>query len=141
MSDRIDSQLKQRLLPVIESQKFMHHLGVEITALQEGLCEMTLDYKEDLSQQNGFFHGGVIGTLADNAAGAAGATVMTSGENCLTAEYKLNFLSPAKGDKLVAIAKILKSGRSLKVAETNIYSVQGETRKHCAVALVTLIAV
>lgn len=141
MSDRIDEALKKRLLPVFESQKFMHHLGVEITALEEGLCEMTLDYKEEWSQHNGFFHGGVVGTLADNSAGAAAATLMADGENCLTAEYKLNLLAPAKGEKLVAVAKILKSGRSLKVAETNVYSVQGETRKHCAVALVTLIAV
>lgn len=141
MSNRIDEALKNRMLPVFESQKFMHHLGVEITALEEGLCELTLAYKDEWTQHNGFFHGGVIGTLADNSAGAAAATLMADGENCLTAEYKLNLLAPAKGEKLVAVAKILKSGRSLKVAEANVYSVQGETRKHCAVALVTLIAV
>ncbi|MEP5700805.1 MAG: PaaI family thioesterase, partial [Sneathiella sp.] len=92
------------------------------------------------SQHNGFFHGGVIGTLADNAAGAAAATLMQAGENCLTTEYKLNLLAPAKGDKIVAVSKIIKSGRSLKVAESNVYSMTGTEKKHCATALVTLVA-
>ncbi|MEP3244735.1 MAG: PaaI family thioesterase [Sneathiella sp.] len=140
MSDGLDQTLLARLLPIFESQKFMHHLGVEITALSEGACEMTLDYRDSWSQHNGFFHGGVIGTLADNAAGAAAATLMQAGENCLTTEYKLNLLAPAKGDKIVAVSKIIKSGRSLKVAESNVYSMTGTEKKHCATALVTLVA-
>ena len=140
MSVRLDQDLADRLMPIFESQKFMHYLGVRITGLAEGICEMTLDYHENWSQHNGFFHGGVIGTLADNAEGAAAATLMMEGENCLTAEYKLNLLAPAKGEKMVAEARIIKSGRSLKVAESNVYSLTGSEKKLCATALVTLVA-
>ena len=65
---------------------------------------------------------------------------MMEGENCLTAEYKLNLLAPAKGEKMVAEARIIKSGRSLKVAESNVYSLTGSEKKLCATALVTLVA-
>lgn len=131
----------KHLMPIFESQKFMHHLGVEISELAEGFCEMTLDYKDSWSQQDGFFHGGVVGALADNAAGAAAATLLKTGENCLTAEYKINLLAPAKGERMIATGKIIKSGRSLKVAESNVYVVNGSERRHCATALVTLIGI
>ncbi len=130
----------KHLMPIFESQKFIHHLGVEIIDLDEGYCEMALDYQESWSQQNGFFHGGIVGTMADNVAGAAAATLLKQGENCLTAEYKINLLAPAKGDRIVAVGKILKSGRSLKVAESNVYVINGSERKHCATALITLVA-
>lgn len=127
------------LMALFESQKFIHHLGVEVTELSEGYCEMTLEYDERWSQQNGYFHGGVVGTLADNVAGAAAATLMEGQGNCLTSEYKINLLTPAKGERMIATGKIIKSGRSLKVAESNIYVMNGSERCHCATALVTLV--
>ncbi len=138
---KIDQDLYDRLKPIIESQKFLSHLGVEITELSVGYGEITLNYDERWSQQNGFFHGGVVGTLADNSAGLAGTTTMPEGSNCLTAEYKLNLLAPAKGDRLIARAKVIKSGRTLVVAESNIYSQTGTEERHVATALVTLVAV
>ncbi|MFT6556556.1 PaaI family thioesterase [Sneathiella sp.] len=136
----LDPRLLARILPIFESQKLMHHLGVEITALSEGYCDLTLGYHERWSQHDGYFHGGIIGTLADTAAGVAATTLMSEDENCLTAEYKLNFLTPASGEAIVAKSKIIKSGRSLKIAESNIYSIGNGEQKHCATALVTLIA-
>lgn len=127
------------LMAIFDDQKFIHHLGVEISQLSEGYCEMTLDYDERWSQQYGYFHGGVIGTLADNVAGAAAATLMEGQGNCLTSEYKINLLTPAKGERIIATGKIIKSGRSLKVVESNVYVMNGSERHHCATALVTLI--
>lgn len=129
----------KHLMTFFDSQKFIHHLGVEISDLSEGYCEMTLDYDDRWSQQNGFFHGGVIGTLADTVAGAAAATMMAEQGNCVTSEYKINLLTPAKGERMIATGKIIKSGRSLKVVESNVYVMNGSERRHCATALVTLV--
>ena len=73
---KTDTALYERLRPVIDNQKFLQHLGVHIDGLQNGSCEISLEYDDRWSQQNGYFHGGIIGTLADNAAGLASATTM-----------------------------------------------------------------
>lgn len=117
---------------------FMSHLGIELVSLKQGYCQTQLKYHDDLSQQNGFFHGGVVGTLADNVAAMAATTMLPKGQNCLTAEYKINLLRPAVGDKLTAEARVIKPGRSLTIVEANVYAHKGEKRSHCATALVTL---
>lgn len=137
----IDPSILAKLQPIIDSQKFIQHLDVEIDKLVAGECEISIAYAEDWSQQDGCFHGGIIGTLADNAAGLAAATTMKGDANCLTAEYKLNLLAPAKGDKLIARASVIKSGRTLVVAQTDLYSLNGSQERHVATSLVTLIAV
>ena len=137
----IDENLKARIEPVFKSQKFMQHLGAEIIALETGKVSLSLSYDERWSQQNGYFHGGVVGALADNAAGAAAATTMPEGKGCLTAEYKLNLLAPAKGDQIVAEGRVIKSGRNLVIAETDVFVFDQGKRVHCALLLATLVAV
>jgi uncharacterized protein (TIGR00369 family) len=137
----IDPSILAKLQPIIDSQKFIQHLGVEIDKLVAGECEISIAYADEWSQQDGYFHVGIIGTLADNAAGLAAATTMKGDANCLTAEYKLNLLAPAKGDKLIARASVIKSGRTLVVAQTDLYSLNGSQERHVATSLVTLIAV
>lgn len=117
---------------------FMTHLGIELVAVKEGYCQTELKYFDELSQQNGFFHGGVVGTLADNVAAMAAVTMLPKGQSCLTAEYKINFLRPAVGDRLTAEARVIKPGRSLSIVEADVYAHKGEKRSHCATALVTL---
>ena len=138
---KIDQDLLARLKPIIESQKFLAHLGVEITELGAGFGEIAMDFDEHWSAQNGCFDGGIVGTLADHSAGLVGGATLPKGSNSLTAEYKLNILAPAKGDRLIARAKVIKSGRTLVVAESNVYSQTGTEERHVATALVTLVAV
>ena len=140
MGNPIDPVLMERLGPVFESQKFMHHLGVRITGLKKGWCEMSLNYDEKWSGQNGVFHGGVIGTVAESVTGISAATCQERDRRCTIAEYKLNLLAPARGERIVGEAKVIKSGRTLLVAETNIYVINDQERTHCAMALVTLVS-
>ena len=137
----IDPEIYDRLTPLIESQGFIAHLDVEVRALSVGSCEITLAYEQRWSQQDGVFHSGIVGTLADNSASLAGASVMPVGQACAAAEYKMNLLTPAKGDRLIARAKVIKSGRTLVVAESNIYSQSGAEERHVATALLTFVAV
>jgi len=102
---------------------------------------LELKYDERWSQQKGSFDEGVVGVLANHAAGLAAATTMQDGRGCQVAEYKLNLLTQAKGDKLVAEGRVIKSGRNLVIAETDVYIFDQGKRVNCALLLATLVAV
>ena len=78
--------------------------------------EIELPYSDDVSQQHGFFHGGVVGTIADSAGGYAAFSLMAANDGVLTVEYKVNLLAPADGEKLIARGQVVRPGRTLTVA-------------------------
>ena len=121
-------------------QSFMAHIGAQLTCVEPGVCDITLPHHENICQQHGFFHGGVIGTIADNAAGYAAFTLMDAETSILTVEFKLNLLAPGAGERLVSRARVLRPGRTLTVCRSDVFGVTGAEEKHCATALVTLIA-
>ena len=88
-------------------QTFMKTLGAELGAVAPGRVEIRLPYREDLCQQHGYFHGGVIGTLADNAGGYAAFSLMAAEDSVLTVEYKMNIVAPGAGVALVAEGAVL----------------------------------
>ena len=119
-------------------QAFMATIGADLTDVAPGHVEMRLPYRPALGQQHGFFHGGVIGTLADNAGGYAAFTLMSPEDSILTVEYKMNIVSPGRGDALVAVGTVLKPGRTLTVCEVKVYAETAGERKLCATAICTL---
>lgn len=119
-------------------QAFMATIGAELIDVAPGHVEMRLPYRPELGQQHGFFHGGVIGTLADNAGGYAAFTLMSPEDSILTVEYKMNIVSPGRGDALVAVGTVLKPGRTLTVCEVKVYAETAGERKLCATAICTL---
>lgn len=121
-------------------QAFLNFIGAKITALEYGLCEMEIPYRDELTQQNKFFHAGIVGTIADNAAGMAGFSTMEEGSSVLSVEYKVNLLAPAKGEVLIARAKVIKAGRTLTICNADVFAKTGNTEKLCATATVTLMA-
>lgn len=120
-------------------QPFMATLGAELLAVGPGRTEIALAYDESLSQQHGYFHGGVIGTLADNAGGYAAFSLMPAGMTVLTVEYKLNIVAPATGERLISRGQVLRPGRTLTVTRSDVFAVDGGAEKLCATALQTLI--
>ncbi|MDP6707057.1 MAG: PaaI family thioesterase [Alphaproteobacteria bacterium] len=121
-------------------QAFMATIGAELPVVAPGQVALSLPHRPDLTQQHGFFHGGVVATIADNAAGYAAFSLMPADSSILTVEFKLNLLSPAEGDRLVAEAEVLKPGRSLTVCRSDVYGERAGSRKLIATALVTLMA-
>lgn len=119
-------------------QKFAALIGAKLTALADDYCELTLDARADLLRPSGVFTGGVIAALADAAAGYAVATHKQGNIYLVTVEFKVNFLSPAKGEKLVARSKVIKFGKNISVADCNIFASTNNKEKLCATALVTL---
>lgn len=120
-------------------QQFMHFIGAELVKVASGYCEIHLPFRSKLSQQHGFFHAGIIGTLADNAAGYAAYSLMPAGASILSVEFKINLLSPGDGDLLRAKAQVLKAGKTLTVCRSEVYVEKGGVEKLCAAAQVTLI--
>jgi uncharacterized protein (TIGR00369 family) len=91
-----------------------------------------------VTQQHGFFHGGAVGALADTACGYAALSMVPPGKAGLTAEYKINLMSPADGDRLIAIGQVIKPGRQLMVCQGDVLVEKNGQRKKCAIALMTL---
>lgn len=121
---------------------FLRLLGVETVSIEAGRVVSRLPVREDLHQQNGYVHAGVVGTLADHTAGAAAGTLMDDNSMPLTAEFKVNLLRPALGRALICEATVLKPGRAITVAESEVYAEDdGGERKLIAKAIVTLAVV
>jgi uncharacterized protein (TIGR00369 family) len=131
----LDPIIRERVAASFARQRLMALYGAKLTAMDSGYLEITVPATDALLRTNGIFHGGVIAALADSAAGYAATTLYPEDVSMLTVEFKVNFLSPAMGDSLIARGKIIRNGATLTVAQSDLYS--GD--KHVATALVTLI--
>lgn len=133
-----DPDYEARIGSSFARQGFMAHLGARIDALGPGLCVIAADFRQEVSQQHGFFHGGVIGALADNAGAYAAFTLIEAHQSMLSVEYKINLLAPGHGDRLRAVGKVIRPGRTLTVSAVDILVEKGGVETLCATALVTL---
>ena len=107
--------------------------------LAPGRCIIAADFRSELAQQNGFFHGGLLGTIADAAGAGAAATLLDAQQWLLTAEYKINFVAPAKAQQLRAVGEVARAGRTLTVSQVNLYGLDEAGQEQlCALATVTL---
>ena len=119
-------------------QKVMVFFGAELSGVKPGWCEIRLPYREELTQQHGFFHAGMIGTIIDNAGGYAGYSLMPPGATVLTVEYKLNLLAPGDGELLIASGEVIKPGRNLVITRGDVYVIRNGRSSHCATMQQTL---
>lgn len=139
MGERLDPEAEARVRASFARQQFMGFLGAELTELRPGFCEIRLAYRPELGQQHGFFHAGVVGTLADNAGGYAAFSLMPADWSILTVEYKLNLIAPGDGELLIARSEVVKAGRTLTVCRGEVFVVKNGEEKLCAVSQQTLI--
>jgi len=135
----VDPEFSERVRKSFARQRIMALLGAELTVVEPGACEIRLPYRPELSQQNGYFHGGVVGTIADSAAGYAGYTLMPRSSSVLTVEYKMNLVAPADGELLVARGAVVKPGRTLVVSRADVLVSKDGAERLCATMLQTLI--
>jgi uncharacterized protein (TIGR00369 family) len=118
----------------------MSSIGAELLLVEPGKVEIALPYRSDLTQQHGYMHAGIITTIADTACGYAAYTLMPAGSEVLSVEFKVNLLRPAKGERFVAVANVLKPGRTLTVVRADVFSVTEESeRELIATMLATMI--
>lgn len=123
---------------IFEKAPFIADLGLVLSGLGPGWCETSLRVEPKHLQQDGFVHAGVQATMADHTAGGAAGTLVRENEMVLSAEFKINLLRPAQGDRLRCRATVLKPGRTLIVAESEVYAIRDGKEKLVAKATVTL---
>ncbi len=136
----LTAQKTADILSIVASQGAMRLLSARLTEVDEGVAEFEVDFRPELSQQNGFFHAGIVSTLIDTAGGCAGATLMPPGSGVLTVEFKVNLLAPADGEKLRARGEVVKSGRTLTITQGKVFVTKDGKETLCALMQQTLIA-
>ena len=131
-----------RVQTSFDRQGMMLHLGARLVRAEPGLCEVALPYSDKVTQQQGGFHGGAMGALADIAGGYAGLTMAPEGMEVTSVEFKINFMAAFSGGELRATGHVVKAGRRLIVttAEVTHIDATGKTSA-CAVMQQTLMVV
>jgi uncharacterized protein (TIGR00369 family) len=134
----VDAEYESRVRESFARQGLMKHLGAELAVLGAGHAEIHVPFRMEVTQQHNYFHAGVSGAIADSACGYAAYTLMPADSSVLTVEYKMNLLAPADGEKLMARARVLRSGRTLKICAADVYVLKGGAETHCATMLATI---
>ena len=134
MNAPADPDFAARVRASFGRQKAMALIGASLKLVEPGAVEIALPYRDDITQQKGFIHGGIIGMIADTACGYAAFSLMPADCSLVTVEYKINILAPATGS-LVARGEVVKAGRTLTVARAEVYA---QDRRHVATMQQTL---
>jgi uncharacterized protein (TIGR00369 family) len=121
MNAPADPGFEQRCRESFSRQKAMRLIGAALTVVEPGYVEISLPFHDDLTQQKGYVHGGILGMIADSACGYAAFSLMPADCSLVTVEYKINILAPARGS-LVARGRVIRPGRTLTIARAEVYA-------------------
>lgn len=136
-----DPNYEPRVRESFGRQRVMDLFGAELATVEPGRVEITLPFRDDLTQQHGFVHAGVITAIVDSACGYAALSLMPADTAVLTVEYKVNLLSPAQGQFFTAVGRVTKAGATLMVCHGDVYARTGDSEKLVATMLATMMAV
>ena len=120
-------------------QPMMQLIGATLSLVEPGVVEITLPYRQELTQQNGYLHAGMVTTIADTACGYAAFSLMPAGSEVLSVEFKVNLLRPAVGDSLLARAEVIKAGKTLTVVRADVFAITENNRTLVATMQGTMI--
>jgi uncharacterized protein (TIGR00369 family) len=133
-----DPHFERRVRTSFDRMGPMQLIGARLVYVAPGHVEIDLPRRADLTQQHGYFHGGIISAVADTAGGYAAYTLVPADSSMLTVEYKINLMAPGDGERLLVIGRVKKHGRTLTVCELEAQVIQGGTPKVVALGLQTL---
>lgn len=136
----LDKNFEARVRESFSKQTIMNSIGAELKTVEPGRIVIEMPFNKNYCQQNGFLHAGVITTIVDSACGYAAISLMPEGSDALTVEFKINLLSPAVGEKIVAIGKVIKAGKTITISSGEVFSVNNKgEQKQIALMQATLI--
>jgi uncharacterized protein (TIGR00369 family) len=121
-----------------DKQTAMRLIRATLPLVEHGRTEIHVPHWNGIEQQHGFVHGGVVGMIADTAAGYAAMTMVPSSASVLTVEYKLNLVAPADGEKLIARGQVVRPGRTLIVTKAEVFAVKAGKETLCALMQQTI---
>ena len=133
-----DPAFEARVRESFARQSHMATLGVTIERVAPGEVDLALPFDPRFCQQNGYLHAGAIASVADSASGYAASTLAPPDSDVLAVEFKINLLAPARGERFLARARVLRSGRTLTVTHVDVYA-SGEAPTLIATMLSTVI--
>lgn len=136
-----DPQFAERVRASFNLQQAMALIGASMPVIEPGYTEIHLPYRPQVTQQHGYIHGGVVGMIADSAAGYAASTLTAHETGVLTVEYKLNLVAPAEGQLLIAEGSVIRYGRTLIVTKADVFAVKDGKKTLCAVMQQTIMTV
>ena len=136
-----DQAIVSRIQDSFDRQGLMQLLGAELAEVKAGEVTIRLPFKQELTQQHGFFHAGGTASVADSAGGYAAMSLAGEGDEVLTVEFKLNLINPAQGDYLDAVGRVIKPGRTLTICQMDVWGVGPKGRVHVATGMQTIIRV
>ena len=130
-----DPDFEKRVRENFLEQRVMTLIGAELITVEPGVVEIGIRMRDDLTQQNGFMHAGIVTTVLDSACGYAAYTLMPAESSVLSVEFKVNLLSPATGERIIARAEVKRAGKLLTVCTADAVA----DGKICATMLATMI--
>ena len=133
----VDPAFPQRVRDSFGRQNAMALIGARLTKVEAGRVEIALAYRDELTQQKGYLHGGVLGMIADTACGYSAFSLMPAGCSLVTVEYKMNILAPGR-KSVVARGEVVKPGRTLTVARAEVFDDDGRHIASMQQTLMTL---
>jgi len=138
----LDPDYAMRVRTSFGRQQAMALLGAQMTEVRPGVTEIVLPFREELTQQHGFVHGGIITAIVDSACGYAALSLMPPDVGVLTIEFKVNLLNPAAGERFVARGQVLKPGRTIMVCTGGVVAERTDgTQQTVALMLTTMMVV
>jgi uncharacterized protein (TIGR00369 family) len=137
-----DPEFDRRVRASFAGQQVMATLGIEIAGLSPGSIELTMPFAAAYTQQHGFVHAGIVATALDSACGYAAFSLMPADAGVLTVEFKTSLLAPARGQRFVFRAQVVKAGRTLTFCEARALAVDGDAEPRLVATMAaTLMAV
>jgi uncharacterized protein (TIGR00369 family) len=137
----LDSDFESRIRASFDRQMVMRTIGACLERISPGEVRIELPFSPGLPQQHGYLHAGIVGIIVDSACGYAASTLMPAESEVLSVEYKINFISPAKGRTFISIGRVVKPGRTLTVCAGDVWAHTDGERKRVATMQSTMICV
>jgi uncharacterized protein (TIGR00369 family) len=138
MKTNADPHFAERIHASFDRQHAMALIRASLSSVVPGRVEIRLPHWSGVEQQHGFVHGGVVGMIADSAAGYAAMSVVPANASVLTVEYKMNLVAPADGEHLIARGKVVRPGRTLIVTQAEVFAVREDKETLCALMQQTI---
>jgi uncharacterized protein (TIGR00369 family) len=135
------TELHRRVSASFDAQGLMHTLGARLASVTDGEVQIEMPFSPGASQQHGYVHAGAITSIVDSACGYAALTRAPAGFEVVTAEFKINFVRPAVGERFVAIGKVQTAGKMLSVCTGEVRAYAGDTSKVIALMQATIVNV
>src|SRR5262249_24902229 len=137
----LDPKVEKRCRESFARQKMMATIGASVASVKAGEDDLVMPFSESLTQQHGFIHAAAITALADTACGFAALSLMPEDAAVLTTEFKVNLLSPAKGERFIARGRVVKPGKKLMVCLGEVFAEEGGKRKQVALMTASMMVV